>query len=459
MVDNAMAPNIDASLAPSSLEMAGPGETVEATLTVKNQGTRVDQYLVEMTGLQPGWYTLSLTSISLFPRDQDKVLVKLHPPKELVAKGGEFPFSIKLTSRLDPRNCIAVPGQLNIRAAMAAGRTSVEASPPTIVGAPTKSAAPAEPPPVASPPPVQRPQPAPPPASSPKPTPASPPVEAMVGAAVRASLLPSALEVPAVGQMVEATLTIQNKGDIVDQYALEMTGLDRSWYVLPASSASMFPGDQDQVALKLQPPKDPNIKAGDYPFAIRLTSKADPKRSVTVEGRLTIRPQVVYAFEVAPLRVTARRQAHFRISLANAGNTDAKFRLSAVDREESCHFRFEPAEPTVGARSKSQIRLTVRPNRGWIVGTPKNYDLTISAAPAGPGVEPRRISAQLQHRPLLSSLRPLWRVLRWLVTVGILLAALWFAINYVGGSDQAVALWTKLLDSIRQQLQSVVGRF
>lgn len=469
MVDNAMAPNIDASLEPSSLEVAGPGESVEATLTVQNKETKVDQYSVELVGLESNWYTLSLGSLSLFPRDKGKVSIQLHPPKATGVKAGDYPFSIKLTSKMEPGVSLAVASQLTVKAqpgvearptppspkvaappleppkpatAQAAKSTPEIVAPPSDAKAPSVSAAPSPKPPISAPP-----------------TKSSPAAAPTALPALRASLAPASLEVPAAGQTVEATLTVQNKGGIVDQYLIELKGLNATWYTLATSSASLFPGDQDQVVAKLHPPKDPGIKAGDYPFTIKLTSKADPGTATTIESRLTIRPQITYGFEVAPLRATARRKAQFRITLANAGNTDVRFALGAIDREEGCRFQFELAEPKVAARSKTQVRLMVQPQRGWIVGPPKNYDLTISAALSGLEAEPRTISAQLRHRPLLSSLRPIWRVLKWLTTVGIPLAALWFAINYVGGTDQAVELWAKLLESIIQQVQTILGRF
>ena len=466
MLDQTAAPGIGATLAPSKLELARAGETAEAVLTVQNLGTKVDQYLIEVSGLDASWYTLSMASVSLFPRDQDKVLVKLHPTGEGASKGGEFPFAIKLTSRIEPENSLTVPGQLAIHpqvpskvarserpddarrgdtlqpaAASSPDITSASSSAPPSTGASTGA-------PGTS-------------ASSPTTVAPSPPptLSAPAPVSFRASVAPSSLEVPAVGQAVETTLTVQNKGSVVDQVLIEVEGLNPQWYTLSVSSVSLFPGDQDQVTIRLQPPKDPTIKAGDYPFTVKLTSKADPQNRTTIAGQLTIRPQVSYAFEVTPQRATARRQAKFRITLTNAGNADVRFSLSASDREESCVFKFDTPEPSVPARSKRQVALSVRPHRGWILGPLKNYDLTISAAPLGSGVEPRKAAAQLQHRPLLSSLRPVWRVLKWLITVGVLVGALWFAISYVGGSDEAINLWSKLLNSLGEQLQTVLRRF
>jgi len=95
-----MAERISVSVTPNSLSVAS-GETTQATVALKNTGQTVDQFTVSVDGLQPGWYSLPVSSVALFPNDQDTLKVIINAPKA-EAKGGVYPFHIKVTSQENP---------------------------------------------------------------------------------------------------------------------------------------------------------------------------------------------------------------------------------------------------------------------------------------------------------------------------------------------------------------------
>ena len=76
-----MSANIVLSLSTAKLEVA-PGELVEATITIRNQSQIVDQFDIKIERLDPAWWTLSASSVSLFPGDQGEAKLTIHPPKE-----------------------------------------------------------------------------------------------------------------------------------------------------------------------------------------------------------------------------------------------------------------------------------------------------------------------------------------------------------------------------------------
>ena len=86
-----------------------------------------------------------------------------------------------------------------------------------------------------------------------------------------------------VGDSVESNLTLHNSGQTIDQLTISVEGLDPSWYTLPVSSVALFPNDEDNLKIVLEPPKTNKISAGSYPFHIRVSSQADPEEITIVE--------------------------------------------------------------------------------------------------------------------------------------------------------------------------------
>ncbi len=57
-----------------------PGEKAEVTAEVRNAGDVVEVFSVAVEGIESDWYSLSVTSISLFPGDKEAIRLSLAPP-------------------------------------------------------------------------------------------------------------------------------------------------------------------------------------------------------------------------------------------------------------------------------------------------------------------------------------------------------------------------------------------
>src|SRR5207249_8146183 len=71
---------ITVSLSANVVRMAPGAEPVILVVDTRNSGSTVDQYRVEVDGLDPSWYTVLVKSVPLFPGDAAQVPIKLHPP-------------------------------------------------------------------------------------------------------------------------------------------------------------------------------------------------------------------------------------------------------------------------------------------------------------------------------------------------------------------------------------------
>jgi hypothetical protein len=207
------------------------------------------------------------------------------------------------------------------------------------------------------------------------------------------------------GTPFEVVATVQNLGDVVDQYTVELSGLDQDWFTAPVTSVGLFPRDREQVRISLHPPKRPGLRAGAYPFRITVRSRGGTVQE-SVEGTLNIRGRAVYRVDITPRRMTARGGGTFKVQIANTGNADVRLALEGRDAENACRIRFSDEQPLVPAGNKKEIPVNIQPlNRPW-VGPERPYDFTITARPQDAGGDPQTVPGQFTHKPLFGSWAP-----------------------------------------------------
>ena len=125
-----MSANIVLSLSSTKLEVA-PGESVETTITIRNQSKIVDQFGIRIQGLSPTWWTLSTSSVSLFPGDQGEAKLTIHPPKEAESKAGSYSFQVRAVSQANSEEMTEEEAYLVLRGFLV---WDVEMSPTKVVG-------------------------------------------------------------------------------------------------------------------------------------------------------------------------------------------------------------------------------------------------------------------------------------------------------------------------------------
>ena len=75
------------------------------------------------------------------------------------------------------------------------------------------------------------------------------------------------------GAPVSLTLRIANRSSIVERFTVHVAGLDSEWFVLSSSVVALFPGDTEQIELRIVPPlRRPDLRAGAYPFQVSVRS-------------------------------------------------------------------------------------------------------------------------------------------------------------------------------------------
>ena len=74
-------------------------------VNVRNSSKTVDVLSIEVQGLDPSWFDLSVGSASLFPEDHFESTLSLTPPRQSDAMAQTYPFSIVVIN----------PGRIQLR--------------------------------------------------------------------------------------------------------------------------------------------------------------------------------------------------------------------------------------------------------------------------------------------------------------------------------------------------------
>jgi hypothetical protein len=91
---------VSASLSSARVEVA-PGGTATVELTVRNTGSVVDEFRIEVLGEGAQWTTATPAVLPLFPGASSPVTITFNPPRRSDRSAGEVDVAIKVVSRED----------------------------------------------------------------------------------------------------------------------------------------------------------------------------------------------------------------------------------------------------------------------------------------------------------------------------------------------------------------------
>jgi hypothetical protein len=102
-----------AHLETSSLTIV-PGAEAAATVRVRNMGTVVDQFSLDVVGDAQPWAEVQPPSLSLFPGAEERARIVFRPPRSPHVPAGRMPFGVRVRSRIDPASSRVEEGALQI---------------------------------------------------------------------------------------------------------------------------------------------------------------------------------------------------------------------------------------------------------------------------------------------------------------------------------------------------------
>lgn len=107
-----------ASLQSSSVSVS-PGDEAVVEVRVRNTGHVVDVLTVEVVGEAAAWAVVEPRSLSLFPGNDQTVLVRFRPPLAADGPSGTVPFGVRVRSQEDPSGSVVEEGALEVASFLA----------------------------------------------------------------------------------------------------------------------------------------------------------------------------------------------------------------------------------------------------------------------------------------------------------------------------------------------------
>jgi hypothetical protein len=101
------------SLASRQLSVT-PGQAVEAEILVRNNGTLVDQFTLDIVGDSREWTEVEPRVINLMPAQDGRAVVRFTPPRNSSVPAGQVPFGVRVLSREDPQNSSVAEGVVDV---------------------------------------------------------------------------------------------------------------------------------------------------------------------------------------------------------------------------------------------------------------------------------------------------------------------------------------------------------
>ncbi|HVF31922.1 MAG TPA: hypothetical protein VM933_02695 [Acidimicrobiales bacterium] len=104
------------------LVTAAPGGAGVAQVLIRNTGTVVDQFAVNLVGDASAWARPVPPALSLFPGAEQTIEIHFSPPRSSVVVAGSVPYGVRVTSKEDTDFSIVEEGEVTI-----AGFAQIEA--------------------------------------------------------------------------------------------------------------------------------------------------------------------------------------------------------------------------------------------------------------------------------------------------------------------------------------------
>lgn len=91
-----------------------PGGQASVEIKVRNNGTVVDQFALQVLGDAGGWSTAEPPTISLFPGAEQTARITFRPPRRPDVPAGPLAFGVRVASQEDPAGSVVEEGVLQV---------------------------------------------------------------------------------------------------------------------------------------------------------------------------------------------------------------------------------------------------------------------------------------------------------------------------------------------------------
>jgi hypothetical protein len=93
-----------------------PGSSVSIEVRVRNTGSVVDEFVLDVLGDAAGWASVEPPTLSLFPGAEGTAQAVFRPPRAATTPAGTVPFGLRARSREDPAGSAVEEGSVQVGA-------------------------------------------------------------------------------------------------------------------------------------------------------------------------------------------------------------------------------------------------------------------------------------------------------------------------------------------------------
>jgi hypothetical protein len=344
-----------------------PGQILSIPVLIHNKRTTDQSLTLSISGIPSNWVSVPSPLVHLAPGEQREMVLTVQPPAFPDGHAGRYNLVIRVASQQAPAEAVEKTCSLTVAALEVPGRIG------------------------------------------------------LLLAATEFSVVP--------GGSTAIPLVLLNQGLDADTFALSVEGIPSAWIYAPAAAVSLAPGQQQEVALTIQPPASDQARAGRHPFRILVSSRGAPGQMARAACILTIAPLTRFGGELQPQRIEPGQPA--RIIIENQGNVQQVFTVGLQSSGSEVIFEPEATPPVrIAPGEVGLVEFVARPRSRPLLGG--EVSLPFTARVQAPDHQSRNLSGELVTRGLL----PGWVLPALLVVIlGIIATVVLTAVLGGGGSD------------------------
>jgi hypothetical protein len=184
----------------------------------------------------------------------------------------------------------------------------------------------------------------------------------------------------------EATLQLRvfNRGSIVDNFSLEISGAAASWAKIDPETLHLWPNAQGDATVRLNPPRSPSVQAGKVPFTVKATSRVNPQVNAEASGEITVGSFVELAGTLVPQTSRSTGSAEHELKITNNGNKAAAVTVTVSNPDDQLAFQIAPETATLQPGQDTLLKLLVGPRdpNTTAQGAPQPFQVSVKAPEA-----------------------------------------------------------------------------
>ncbi len=197
------------------------------------------------------------------------------------------------------------------------------------------------------------------------------------------------------GTASAATVIIQNRGPVVDEFTVSVADAPAGWFEIARPRISLLPGARDEITIVIRPPADSTAIAGLQRLTVVVHSRQHGV-DVRAVGEFTITSVERLEARLRPVR----GKGTYTLEVTNNGNTVAPLLIEGMDDEEALAFQV-PAGTVVQPGETKSVAVGVKPRKASKFGEESSAAFRILVRSGQSSQQPIRLDGNNTYKPPL----------------------------------------------------------